>query len=61
MKFKKWLEEQGCTVEIVQEDDGGGYYCIEVWTPEMRPADVLGGDPGVNLTVTEQPGENAVR
>ena len=34
MIFKEWLESQGCKVEISQEDDGSGYVCIEVTTPD---------------------------
>lgn len=34
MTFKNWLESQRCTVEVTQEDDGSGYICLQVRTPE---------------------------
>ena len=33
MEFVEWLKEQGCAVEVTQEDDGGGYFVIEVSYP----------------------------
>lgn len=33
MDFKEWLELQGCVIEVTQEDDGSGYYVLEVTTP----------------------------
>lgn len=30
MKFSEWLEQQGCFVQITQEDDGSGYETMEV-------------------------------
>lgn len=33
MDFKRWLESQGCTVEVTQDDDGGGYVCLLVTDP----------------------------
>jgi hypothetical protein len=40
MSFKAWLESQGCTVEVTQEDDGSGYICLEVITPDHARHDV---------------------
>ena len=34
MTFEEWLRSRGCTVLIEQEDDGSGYYCLSVETPE---------------------------
>jgi hypothetical protein len=36
VEFKEWLESQGCDVVLTQEDDGSGYYCLDVTTPELR-------------------------
>jgi hypothetical protein len=36
-KFQSWLEQQGCRVEITQENDGGGYVCMDVTTPTAIP------------------------
>ena len=35
MDFKNWLESQGCSVEVTQEDDGSGYVCLEVTIPPI--------------------------
>lgn len=34
MTFIDWLEDQGCSVEITQEDDGSGYVYLDVETSE---------------------------
>ena len=34
MDFVSWLLEQGCQVEITQEDDGSGYFLAEVTLPD---------------------------
>lgn len=34
MEFVNWLREHGCQVEIVQEDDGSGYFLAEVVLPD---------------------------
>jgi len=31
--FEDWLRRQGCEVEITQEEEGNGYYCMKVTTP----------------------------
>jgi len=33
MDFVTWLRMMGCEAEITQEDDGSGYFCVEVITP----------------------------
>ena len=33
MEFKEWLENQGCQVEVTQEEEGNGYVVIEIRIP----------------------------
>jgi len=40
MRFKDWLESVGCSVEVTQPDDGGGYVCLAVRTPDGSEYDV---------------------
>lgn len=40
MDFKDWLERQGCTVEVTQEEDGNGYFCLDVRIPEGELFDI---------------------
>ena len=40
MNFRKWLEEQGCTVDVYQYAKGDGYYCAMVTTPDDLTYDV---------------------
>lgn len=43
MNFIEWLQLQGCTVEITQEDDGSGYQVIEISppAPDLFPVTTL--------------------
>jgi hypothetical protein len=49
MTFEEWLRMQcdGCEVDLIQEDDGSGYYVLEVHNPAFGK---------VSLTVTDEPG-----
>lgn len=49
MEFAHWLEQHGCTVEVTQEDDGGGYVCLEVTLPHDGS---LAPPTKVDVTVT---------
>jgi hypothetical protein len=40
MTFQQWLESQGCTVEVTQDDDGSGYVVLDVITPDGNHHDV---------------------
>jgi hypothetical protein len=40
MDFKRWLEEQQCAVFVYQEDDGSGFYCAIVTTPDGEEHDI---------------------
>lgn len=40
MDFKTWLELQGCVIEVTQEDDGSGYECWTVTTPDGTEIDL---------------------
>lgn len=39
-QFIAWLQAHGCTVEVTQPDDGSGYACLDVETPEGGTYDV---------------------
>jgi hypothetical protein len=39
-RFIAWLREQGCTVEVTQPDDGGGYVVMDVETPDGAAYDL---------------------
>jgi hypothetical protein len=49
MEFKEWLERQGCTVEVTQEEEGNGYVVLEVHLPYGNG--VPGSDRSYSITV----------
>ena len=40
MSFMTWLQLQGCTVEVTQDDDGSGYVCLEIILPDGARYDI---------------------
>lgn len=40
MTFREFLERNGCTVDVTQENDGSGYVCYDVTLPDGTHHDV---------------------
>ena len=40
LDFADWLSRQGCQVTITQDDDGSGYICLDVTTPDGQLFDI---------------------
>jgi hypothetical protein len=44
-EFKAWLVEQGCQVDVTQEEGGNGYEVMDVTVPDGRTAEITVNEP----------------